>query len=180
MDQVVSWLGEFIDGFDFTRKGTDQSLGRDVALTIIRGPDTSSLGGIMGRCADEITPDGAAWPANSDNPSGKGYASRKERIYGWRETNRRTGQLLSQVSLYGKTTIEPRVVTLVYGTDEPPSNSAAPTGYMSDADESVTDTEKAQYAHIKGRGFYGWAAEDKTNVIAVCQENLDGYIKESG
>jgi hypothetical protein len=172
-DQFFGGLDRWLDGFDFNRKGKEQSLGRDVAMTLIRGPDVGAMGGIMGRIADEVTPDGTPWPENE-----KKYKEEKGKVYGWDEINRRTGQMTSQESLYGRTTIEPDRVTLRYGTDSPPSVGKSPTGHISASDKRVTDVEKAGHATRDGRGFYGFNQEDRANVIAVAQENLDEYIRE--
>jgi hypothetical protein len=173
-DQFFGGLDRWLAGFDFNRKGKDQSLGRDVAMTLIRGPDVGSMGGMMGRIADEVTPDGTPWPENKSEE----YKEEKARLYGWDETNRRTGQMTSQEALYGRTTIEPELVTLRYGNDTPPSVGKSPTGHISASDKRVTDVEKAMHAHDQGRGFYGVGAGDKAAVIAVAQENLDDYIRE--
>ncbi len=149
-------------------------------MTIIRGPDVGGQGGILGRAADGRGPDGVDWPANTPE-----YAAAKAKRYGWTEPNRRTNQMLSQTSLYGRTRIEPDQVTLVYGTDTTPVGSAAPSGYLSKSDKSITDTEKAKYAHegqsakrVK-RGFYGFTEEDRTNVINVAQNSLNDLIRET-
>jgi hypothetical protein len=182
--EIVTWLDDFIKSFSFTRVGRDQSLGRDLAMTIIRGPEASVQGGIMGRCAEDQGPDGSTWPENSDQPPGK-YRSRKQAKYGHAEPNRRTGQMLSQTSLYGRTTIEPEQVTLRYGTDATPAGSAAPSGTISDADKAVTDTQKASWAHSGQsqqqvvRAFYAATEEDARNVSACAQTNLNQYIRES-
>lgn len=179
VDEVVAWLDGFAHSITFTRPGRDQSLGRDIAMTIIRGPELNDQAGIMGRCAQGVTPDGAPWPSNSDNPQGKGYASRKLRKYGWDETNRRTSQMLSQVALYGRTAIEPEQVTLVYGEDRPPDISRSPTGYIDDGDKKVTDVEKATFAHQQGRDFYGIGQGDPENVTTVAQDNVNQMIIEA-
>lgn len=195
--EVVAWLEGFVNSFDFTRPGKDQSLGRDIAMTIIRGPDVGGQGGILGRAAENSGPEGY-WIDNADSTKAE-----KRKHYGWEEVNRRTGQMLSQESLYGHTTIEPRLVTLRYGTGRAPDRSAAPSGYISDADRAVTDVQKAEWAHgggssakgptrdVRGRfaarvrkatartarPFYGFTDEDRSNVIGVTQENLDDYIR---
>jgi hypothetical protein len=56
--QVVAWLDDFVASFRFDCPGREQSLGRDIAMTIIRGPDVGGQGGILGRCADGTGPDG--------------------------------------------------------------------------------------------------------------------------
>lgn len=179
IDEVTSWLDDFARSIRFDRPGAEGSLGADVAWAIIRGPDSGAQGGIMGRCAQEVAPDGTPWPRNSDEPAGKGYASKKMKKYGWDETNRRTNQMLSAASLYGKTTIEPEVVTLRYGTDQPPGQSYAPTGHLGDDDAKVTDTQKATWAHQQGRAFYGLGQGDPEAVHAVCQEAVGEMIREA-
>lgn len=179
-DQVLGWIGQFIDSIVFTRKGVENSLGRDIADTIIRGPEHGEQGGIMGRCADGVTPEGQPWPENSDNPSGEGYRSKKLEKYGWDETNRRTSQMLSYVSIYGRTTIAPDVVTLTYGLDKPPDASRSPTGYKDDRDDAVTDVQKATWAHQQSRGFYGLGAGDPENVSKTGQAAIDLMIREAG
>jgi hypothetical protein len=174
-DQVMGWLDAFIDSIQFTRKGKEKTLGQDIADAIIRGPEHGEQGGIMGRCAREITPDGSPWPPNSAE-----YAQDKEEKYGWSETNRRTNQMLSEPSLYGKTRIEPEQVTLIYGEDKPPSQSHSPTGYLSPGDAKVTDVQKAQFAHAAGRGFYGIGEGDPENVSKVGQAAVDHWIREAG
>jgi hypothetical protein len=177
---VCRWLQQFVESFRFDRPGKDQSMGRDVALTIIRGPDVGGQGGILGRCALGTGPDDTPWP-----PNAPGYSGEKLEDYGWAEPNRRTGQMLSQQSLYGRTTIEPDQVTLRYGTGQAPSGSAAPSGHLSDQDRETPDTLKASLAHSGQskkrvqRPFYAAAQEDAENVSAVCQENLNDYIRET-
>lgn len=179
LDAIAGYLDGLVSSFDFTRRGAEGSLGRDLAMTVIRGPDTGETGGIMGRIAEGVGPDGTPWPENAPE-----YAAAKEKAYGWSEPNRRVGQMTSFVSLYGRTTIAPDEVVLRYGTGEPPDSSAAPSGHMSDADRARTDVEKAAYAHAgqsrKGikRPFYGVGQGDPENVAKVAQDNLNEMIKE--
>lgn len=172
VDQVMAFLDDFLHSIQFTRPGIEGSMGKDAAMTIIRGPHATMQGGIMGRCAQEVTPEGRPWPHNSAE-----YAADKERRYGWSETNRRTNQMLSQESLYGRTRIEPEAVTLVYGTGSPPSSSGAPTGYMSKGDAKTPDTIKAALAHSSNRDFYRANDDDAKNVTAVLQETVNQMIR---
>jgi len=185
--EVADWFRQFIHGFNFTRPGKDQSLGRDIANVIIRGPELDGLGGVMGRCADQKDPEGKEWAKNSTKPIRGypgGYAEFKEEKYGIiDEANRRTGQMLSQLTLTAKTKVGATEIEIRPGTDQPPSSSAAPTGKLSEADKAVTDTQKIGFAHTEtptkpARKFYAANDEDRRNVIAVAQENLDDYIRE--
>ena len=55
--------------------------------------------------------------------------------------------MLSKQSIAGRVDVSPHEVLINYGTDQPPSRSAAPNGYISDEDRKVTDTQKAVWAH---------------------------------
>src|SRR5262245_8675734 len=134
---VVAWLEGFVNSFGFTRPGRDKSLGRDIVNVIIRGPDVGGQGGILGRAAQDCGPEGY-WLDNA-----KVTKERKQKLDDHQEANRQTGQMLSYVGRYGHTTIEPQLVTLRYGTGQPPTMSAAPTGHLSDQDKKVTATQKA-------------------------------------
>ncbi len=140
----------------------------------------------MGRCAEHKDAGGDEWAANSTKePPKGGYAGEKERDYGIvDEPNRRTGQMLSQQTLGAKIKIGPTEIELRPGTDKPPSSSAAPTGLLSDADKKVTDTQKIGFAHEEtptkpARKFYAANDEDRANVIALTQENMNDYIRET-
>jgi hypothetical protein len=54
----------------------------------------------------------------------EGYELWKENHYGTGEPNSRTGQVLSKKSLHGRTKIEEKEITLVYGTNRPPDGAA--------------------------------------------------------
>jgi hypothetical protein len=172
IDQVVSWLENWVNSYDFTRPSKDQSLGRDIATKVVEG--------IERRSSDQNQGATTVWPPNAPT-----YAASKQKRYGWSHPNYRTGQMLSKASLFGRTTIAPQEVTMRYGTDTPPSGSAAPSGYISDHDRYVTDTEKASFPHsgqsrrqVK-RPFYELDDEITRQVLDVCRENLDSYIWET-
>lgn len=173
IDELIASMDSFLDSFNFQRKGIEGSLGKDVAMTIIRGPDVASMGGIMGRIADKVQPDGTPMKPNAPT-----YAAEKDRAYGWSEVGRRTGQAFSQVSLYGRTTIGPYTIEMRYGTDATPTSSVSPNGHISDADQEITDTRKGMFLTQQGRAFYVVNDEDRQNVIGVTQANLDDHIKE--
>jgi hypothetical protein len=73
---------------------------------------------------------------------------------------------------------------MVYRIGAPPSGSKTPSGYLSEADEAITD-DKARFAHT-GQGahgtkrrFYGLANEDKKNMVTEAREFVDGYIRDT-
>lgn len=178
-DEVVAYLRNFADGFNFKRRGVDQNLGRDMAHTLVDR--------ILDRCEDSVDPGRVPWPENSTKePPVGGYKGQKERQYGWDDNpNRRTGQMVSQEAMMGnRTTIEEREIVIRYGNDVAPDVSKSPNGYISERDKLRTDTEKATYAHTGGRHgvkrpFFGIGAGDKEAVIETGRENLHQHIRES-
>jgi hypothetical protein len=105
--QVTRFLEGFVDSFDFTRAGDDQSLGRDVVNKVVDRIQARSLHDRRG-ATDE-------WAPNSEK-----YRQWKEKNYGTGDPNSRTGQMLGQKSLFGRTRIEPKEVTMIYGINQPP------------------------------------------------------------
>jgi hypothetical protein len=112
------------------------------------------------------------------------YKAWKEANYGTGDANSRTGQMLSQKSLYGRTKIYEEQIVMVYGTNEVPDRAAfgSPTAKQLEQDQKRTDTEKAYFAHtgqskkkIK-RKFYEVDEADAAAVVEVCRENLCEYI----
>jgi hypothetical protein len=172
VDELMGRLDAWVEGFNFLRPGKDQSLGRDVVMTIIRGPDAGALGGIAGRIADGVQPDGTPM-----KPNAPAYAEDKEKRYGWSEVARRTGQSASQVSLYGRTRIDEKSIEMVYGTDEPPDKSVSPNGHISKADRAISDTRKGMFLTQQGRAFYDFDDSDRENVIKVAGESLKDHIE---
>lgn len=181
IDEVCDWLHKLVEGFDFTVPGEDQSLGRDIVVEVASNIADRAADG---RGADDSGVE-VVWLANSDDPPGKGYASQKAQDYGvFDQPNIRTGQMCSLLSLVGRPIIEPKRITMVYGTGDPPSTSAAPTGYLSPDDRKITDVEKAQFAHEQDaerpeRPFYALTEEDDEAVIDLAGRVLDRCIEEA-
>src|SRR5262249_31679475 len=83
-----------------------------------------------------------SWPDNAP-----GYAQWKAKKYGvFDQPNIRTGQMLSQQSLIGRTQVEADQITMVYGTGMAANRSATGQGFDSRRDDA-TDVEKARFAH---------------------------------
>jgi len=172
IDQVVADLERWVDGFDFERTGAEGSLGRDIVKAVAEG--------IAKRGAEQHRGAVDAWADNADNPPGKGYASWKQKRYGHREPNVRTGQMLSMPSLTGSgTTIEPEKITMVYGDG---TKTARP---VVAADSAKTDQEKAYHAHT-GQGpqgikrpFYELDDELAGDVRKMIAEALNEYVHET-
>jgi hypothetical protein len=171
VDAVVASLKRFLDGYNFTRPGKDQSLGRDIVTTIALG--------IQERSVQDKASATDLWPANTAE-----VATRKAKDYGViDQPNVETGQMLSLPSLKGtETAIEPDRITMKYGTGQVPTRTATNQGKVKA--NPKTDREKAHYAHTgqssKGviRKFY--EADDKIagDVREECRENLNGYIRD--
>lgn len=88
----------------------------------------------------------------------------------------RTGQMLSQESLRGDTTVHPTEVEMVYGTDQAPTRSS--TGHITAQDMKVTDRQKAKWFTEGGkdqpeRPFYELDQDIADQVFAVVDEALD-------
>lgn len=170
--QVMGFLKGFVESFDFTRPGIDQSLGRDVKNKAVER--------IYKRSNDDKRSIDDDWEKNE-----KEYAKWKEEKYDVIDgPNERTGQMLSQKSIEGRSTIEPRQVTLIYGTNTPP-DKCRNGGEPSKEDKARTDVQKAYYAHtgqsihkIK-RKFYQLDESDGKAIVGLCQENLNDYIRDS-
>lgn len=94
--------------------------------------------------------------------------------------------MLSPVSLYGRTTIEPKQVTMIYGTNTPPTRAAygTPEPKLLERDQKVTDTFKAYLAHTGQsrqrivRPFYQLDSGDGQAISELCQANLNDMIRE--
>jgi hypothetical protein len=182
ISKVVAWLDQFVDGFDFTRPGKGQSLGRDVKSKAVQLIHDSSL--------IDRTGFGTAWQPNSEAPTKwhpQGYRRWKEENYGTDEPNSRTGQMLSKELLWGRTKNEAKQVTLTYDTDKPPSRATfgSPDPKLLARDQKVTDTFKAYLAHTGQsrkqivRPFYQLIDEDGIAIADLCQENLNQYIRDT-
>lgn len=164
VQEVIASVRSTLDRIDFTMTGpSGDTLGHDVAMAVVEA--------IQERAARQETPDGMRWPPNSLD-----YTAEKWEKYGWTRTNYRTGQMLSTESLYGRTTVTTEGVDMVYGTDEPPMNSSAPSGYMSPEDQEITDVEKAQYAHEQGREFYGTNDQDAEKIKGLIEDAIARHI----
>jgi hypothetical protein len=111
--QVVAWLDGFVDSFDFTRPDNNQSLGRDTTMCIVQGMIERVQGEPPGGGGDD------QWDENKSD-----YAKWKEKQYQVvKAPNTHTGQMLDQLSLYGRTTIEPKLITMIYGINKPPNKT---------------------------------------------------------
>ena len=138
IDQVTAWLDAFVDPSNFTRPGTDQSLGRDVAWKVVEQ--------IEDRAQKDKRGTGDDWDPNApDMPRGKrsGTASSIART-------RERARCSSTESLYGRTTIEPEQVTMIYGLNEPPTCTKTAPRSNGSRQESHR-RQKAYFAHT-GQG----------------------------
>jgi hypothetical protein len=176
---VTRFLSNFIDSFDFLRVGIDQNLGRDVKMKVVKR--------IYDRSLDQRSGINGQWDKNEP-----AYKAWKEAKYGVDEPNTRTGQMLSQKSIEGRSTIEAKQVTMIYGTGDLP-DKAAFVGALpvrtrgpkkGQPVDDKTDIEKAYFAHT-GQGphgvkrpFYEVDASDGKAVVELIRENVNGAIRE--
>jgi hypothetical protein len=177
INEVVAWIEDFVRSFDFTRPGKDKSLGRDIVGTIIRGRTIGDPRCLVARSAAERRGADTQWKANESK-----YAARKAKDYGvFDQPNYRTGQMLSQASLWGKTEFMSDEIIMRYGTGDPPSRSAAPTQYLSTEDQNITDIEKAYFAtNVHDRPFYEIDDEIEEAVLEEMADALSEYIQTEG
>jgi hypothetical protein len=175
IDDVMRDLEAWVKQFNFTRPGFQGSLGRDVAMAVVDG--------IADRSDRRRAGADAVWQENVPK-----YRKWKLRKYGIDEPNARTGQMLSQLSLYGRTTIEPELVLLTYGTDTATAGAVFGGEHTEKdlaRDRKRTDTEKAYFAHtgqsihkIK-RPFYEMDEIISADVQKIVEESLADYLSEA-
>jgi hypothetical protein len=182
IDEVIAFLDGFVDSFNFKRPGIEQSLGRDIQYKVADRIQTRALSDRKGT--------GEPWKENSTRAFPwfpNGYKAWKLENYGADEPNSRTGQMLSQKSIRGRSTIEEREITMIYGTGEPPASATfgSPAPELLERDRKVTDVQKAYFAHtgqtkqLIKRPFYEVDESDGVAVSQLCQENLNDLIRET-
>jgi hypothetical protein len=161
-EEIERLLAELVAGFDFTVKGKDGSLGKDMA--------GSAAEGIVDRSVPEaIAPDGSVWPSNAEK-----YAKWKARKYAANQPGLRTGQMLSKQSIMGETVIGPDVVEMRYGTGTPPASAENGTD-LTQSDQDITDIEKAFFFSAE-RPFYGLDQDIADKLGAEAGEALGEYL----
>jgi hypothetical protein len=163
LGEIDAWMKQLVDSFNFQRPGKDQSLGRDIAGAIANGIRDRSVPDAMG-------PDGDKWDDNEES-----YAAEKRQKYDADQPNVRTGQMLSLQSLMGRTTVEPELVEMRYGVDEPPSSAFNGTE-LTEGDKAVTDIQKAEWCSVT-RPFYALDEEIKAAARAEAGEALNDHLK---
>lgn len=162
-DDVGRWVDEFVATFDFTVPGEDGSLGRDMANKVAEE--------IANRSVDQGL-DSNGEPFKALN---REYREWKRKKYHVEEPGLRTGQMLSVTSLLGNTQVGPELVEMTYGTGTAPVASS--TGYISDEDKAVTDTQKAEWFTESGRPFYELDETIAEEVKKVAVEALNKHME---
>jgi hypothetical protein len=161
LDDIDRWLNEAIASVDFTRPGSEGSLGEDIAHIIAQGIIDRTV-------AEQKTSDGS--PLKENEPK---YRARKLKKYGVEQPLLRTGQMLSLQSVLGETSISADSIEMKYGTGEAPQSSS--TGYISDQDKAVTDREKAEHTSAE-RPFYGMDDAIADTIMDHARDWLDNEI----
>lgn len=154
IDEIGSWLDQLVDTYNFTRPGTDQSLGRDLAGVVAQGIQDRTV-------ADQTDANGG--PLKPNEPK---YAKWKAKRFDAHQPLVRGGQMLSLQSLIGEVEVTADEVIMHYGTgDEEPLVSS--TGavmprtihkQIGAVEPAPTDREKAEW-NSDDRPFY--ALDDK-------------------
>jgi hypothetical protein len=157
-------LANLIETFNFTRPGKDESMGKDAAHKIAVGIFTRSR-------EEQGGPEGP-WPENDPD-----YTDWKWNKYHVELIGVRTGQMLSLESLLGKVDVAPTTVEIYYGTGQAPTGSMS-SSYISQADTSITDIEKAWFfTRMKG-SFYELDDKIANDVKQYFSDELSEFIRE--
>lgn len=166
IDDVEAWEKGLVDSLDFTLPGVDQSIGRDVVGDVASG--------IHERTVD-LMRDATGAPLK---PNKDPYKTWKEVKLGVYQPLIKTGQMLSLLSLKGDATITPDEIAIEYGTGEPPSRSASPTGGLSKGDEDVTDRQKAEW-NSDERPFFALDDAIIDRIADRAMATFDKYAREN-
>jgi hypothetical protein len=152
-------------GFDRPATGAAPTVGDAVREIFSEAIHDRSTGG--------VSPEGGNWDANSDEPPGQGYASRKRKETGQARPNVYGGQMLSEESIHGELRNGHHETDYVYGIG---IRTVKPNG-----DAGPSDREKAQWAHEPNRftgvtrPFFGITEEDADR---AANEVADALIAE--
>lgn len=173
VNEVNAWLKKVVAGFNFDLTVESESLGKDCANIIAEE--------IAVRSADGRGADGY-WPENTNTPSpqlgGLGYRDWKQLKYGVGKPNIRTGQMISIESLLGTVTVTTDAVTMLYGTGDPPTRSAASSYFNPRTDGAITDIEKAYFCSVAyARPFYELDDDMASIVFRHIEETLAEYLQ---
>jgi hypothetical protein len=180
--QATTRLDNYVDRLDMQRRMGSRSLGGDIAHKAIEL--------IQDRNLINRTSHGTVWVPNSETPSHwcpEGYKAWKEEHYGTGEPNGRIGQVLSKRSLYCRTTVDSKQVTLIYGTNKPSDRGTF--GDVSEEDleqdRKQTDVEQAYFAHtVQSKEqivspFYQLIDSHCAEIVELCPENLSESITDT-
>lgn len=139
LDKIASDIDDLIASINFEMPGVNGSLANDLIDIAARG--------IIDRTVAEQD-DAAGSPLKPNNPK---YAAFKAAKYSSHQPLVRTGQMLSLASVRGVPTIGEDEIIMDYGLGVAPTSGS--TGYISKADRSVTDRQKAGHVS-EDRPFY--------------------------
>lgn len=159
-------LNELIATFNFTRRGKDKALGIDAAHKVAQG--------IVDRSASEQ----ASGTGLEFRPNSPAYTAEKRRKYHTELIGFRTGQMISIPSLLGTVDLQPFLVTMQYGTDQPPSRAFIAGASVYPEDRRVTDTQKAGWFTKKKGKFYEPDKNIEREVRDLFAGALDEFIDE--
>jgi hypothetical protein len=137
LHNLESSMRALISSFNFKATVEGRELGQVLADGVVEG--------IVQRGAEEHKGAEATWDANEEK-----YEEEKYGLYGVRDPNIRTGQMMSKENVGAIITVTDDLVEIEPGLDEAPSSSA--TGFkVQDADKKVTGAQKTQWAHEKNK-----------------------------
>lgn len=168
IDDVGKWLDATIEEFGFQSETGSGPLGRVAARLVAEDIADSAV-------TVNASADGTEFPDNEAK-----YAAYKAKRYGrtGKSYGLRTGQMLSVESLMGSVAVSTDSVKMEYGTGKPPS--ASKTGYLTEADTSITDIEKAWFM-TRGGGkaidFYQLGPHAEAEIAEASADALERHLR---
>lgn len=167
---VARLIDEVADSVDFTRKGVDRMLGRELLGLIAEGIAIRTI-------QRQVDPAGRAL-----KPLSKGYRDWKRKNFGIEKIGILTGQMLSQRSLEGEQEVTKTTIQMTYGINEPALRPGSTMGApkrsfkQSPTDTTpLTDRQKAEKFEVH-REFYAMDDEIADAAVEHVGQYLDLFI----
>jgi hypothetical protein len=164
----VEALVELISLFDFTLPGKEQSLGRDLAVVAADEMIDRTLDEQMDANGSHLRRNSARWRAY------------KEARYGVVDkTGLLGGQMLSHEAMLGETTIEPELVTMVYGHGTTPTRATSQSGAdLKPRELKATDREKMSWFQDRFGDIYAFDDLIEEALYDHARRALDVFLDE--
>jgi hypothetical protein len=163
-DELRDDLEELVESIDFTRTGTQESLGKTL-LGIVHE-------GISDRNRSGVDPEGVGWPDNRGE-----YGERKRGVgipvgVGLYARGRIGGEMLSLVQVIGEVTIEPDSARSDYGVTDDARDKGNWFTYGSAGPQGLRSGAAGQ----PPRPFYEMNEDDETAIMEAAAKWLDEIL----